>query len=285
MEAGITLALSRSSWCSRSRTRTTQTTSSCLAACTSTTETYTAARQHFVRAYEESPTLGEAQYYVGRCDIELGGYNEAITSLTAASRRSNSGEYHFWLGVALDKADQRVQALQEFDQAIEDDVAWSLENPEVYSRRGRLFYERGAMRAAYRDLRTVLTLRPLHSEAAWTLGRVHFEERSYSRSIEAFEFSLSLDPEQPQVHYEAGLAYLRLEPADRESAVGHFERAIEAGYGQEDPELFQKLAYVYRDLGRRDEAADALELFIEHGDLSYDERRESENEILTLRGR
>ncbi len=246
---------------------------------------YTAARQRFVRAYEEAPTLGEAQYYVGRCDIELGGYNEAITSLTAASRRSNSGEYHFWLGVALDKADQRVQALQEFDQAIEDDVAWSLENPEVYSRRGRLSYERGSMRSAYRDLRTVLTLRPLHTEAAWTLGRVHYEQRSYTKSIEAFEFSLSLDAEQPQVHFEAGLAYLRLEPSDRESALTHFEAAIEAGYGLQDPELFQKVAYVYRDVGRRDEAADALELFIEHGDLSYDERRESENEVLTLRGR
>jgi tetratricopeptide (TPR) repeat protein len=246
---------------------------------------HTAARQHFVRAYEEAPTLGEAQYYVGRCDIELGGYNEAITSLTAASRRSNSGEYHYWLGVALDKANQRVQALQEFDQAIEDDVAWSLENPEVYSRRGRLYYERGAMRAAYRDLRTVLTLRPLHSEAAWTIGRVHYEQRNYNNSINAFEFSLSLDPEQPQVHFEAGLAYLRLEPVAREQALLHFESAVAGGYGLENAELFQKVAYVYRDLGLRVEAIAALESFLEHGNLSQDEQRETENELLTLRGR
>jgi tetratricopeptide (TPR) repeat protein len=246
---------------------------------------YTAARQHFVRAYEESPTLGEAQYYVGRCDIELGGYNEAITSLTDASRRSNSGEYHYWLGVALEKASQRVQALQEFDQAIEDDVAWSLENPEVYSRRGRLYYERGAMRAAYRDLRTVLTLRPTHIEAAWTIGRVHYEERSYSDAIGSFEYSLTLDPDQPVVHYEIALAYLRLEPMAREEAVVHFEAARAAEFGIEEPELFQKLAYVYRDLGRREDAAAALEAFMEHGSLSFDERRETENEVLTLRGR
>ena len=246
---------------------------------------YAVARQHFVRAYEESPTLGEAQYYVGRCDIELGGYNEAITSLTAASRRSNSGEYHYWLGVALEKADQRVQALQEFDQAIDDDVAWSLENPEVYSRRGRLYYERGAMRASYRDLRTVLTLRPEHVDAASTLGLVHSRERQYREAIQSFEFSLELNAEQSWVHYESGLAYLRLEPPAREEAVVHFEAAREAGYGLEDPELFQKLAYVYRDLGRNEDAASALELFLEHGSATYDERRETENEILTLRGR
>ena len=249
-------------------------------------ENYTAARQHFVRAFEEEPTLGEAQYYVGRCDIELGGYNEAITSLTAAARRSNAGEYHYWLGVALEKADQGVQALQEFDQAIDDDVAWSLENPEVYSRRGRLYYERGAMRAAYRDLRTVLTLRPEHVEAAFAIGRVHYRERDYADAIESFEFSLSLDPAQPAVNYEAALAYLRLEPPAREQAVAHFEQAREAGYGTVDPELFQKLGYTYRDMGDRAKAADALEAFIEHSpNLPYDERREMENEIQTLRGR
>ena len=248
-------------------------------------ENYTAARQHFVRAFEEAPTLGEAQYYVGRCDIELGGYNEAITSLTAAARRSNSGEYHYWLGVALETADQRVVALQEFDQAIDDDVAWALENPEVYSRRGRLYHERGANAAAYRDLRTVLTLRPDHVEAAFTLGLVHKEQRNFSDAIESFEFSLSLNREQPEVNYEAALAYLRLEPPGREEAVVHLETAREAGYGIEEPELFQKLAYVYRDLGDWEKAAAALESFLEHSQLTYDEQRETENEIRTLRGR
>lgn len=247
-------------------------------------ENYSAARQQFVRAWEADPAMTESQYYIGRCDIELGGYNEAITSLTAAAHRSNSGTYHYWLGVALERAEQPAQALSEYDQAISADIAWSLENPEVFGSRGRLFYARGAMAAAYRDLRILLTLRPAHAGASWTLGRVHYEERKYQEAIDSLEYSLSLDPEQPQAHYVAGLSYLRIEPPQPETARAHFEAARDGGYGAREPELFQKLAYVYRDLNQREDAAQALESYLEFANLPYDEQREMENEVRRLRG-
>ncbi len=245
---------------------------------------YRAAREQFIKTLENSPGLTQAQYYIGRCDIELEGYNEAITSLTAASQRSDSGEYHYWLGVALERAEQPTQALTEFDRAITDDIAWSLENPEVFSKRGRLLFARGAARAAYRDLRTVLTLEPRHSEASWNLGRVHFQERAYQKAIDAIEYSLSIDPNQPEAHYVAALAYLRSEPARNAEAMRHLVAARDGGYGEREPELYQKLAYVYRDLNDRSAAADALESYVSATQLPYEEEREMLNEIRRLRG-
>lgn len=245
---------------------------------------YAAARQQFVRTWEIDNQNVEAQYYIGRADIELGAYNEAITSLTAASQRSASGEYHYWLGVALERAEQYAQALGEYDQTINGDIAWSLENPDVFGRRGALFYSRAALRAAYRDLRTLLTLRPEHAEAAWILGRLHYDEGEYEKAIAALEYSLSLEPDRGHASFMAGQAFLRLTPANLEKAREHFEAAREAGYGDSDPEMYQKLAFVYRDLGENALAAEALEAFLARARLPYDEQREMQNQIRLLRG-
>ena len=246
---------------------------------------HVAARLQFGRAYEEAPSMSIALYSVGRCDIELDNYVEAITALTTVSHRSSSGEYHYWLGVALEKGEQPAQAMVAYAQAIESDIAWSLEHPEVFHRRGRLYFLRGATSAAYRDLRTVLTLRPVHAEASWTLGRVHFDLREYNDAIRLLDHSLAIDAEQPEVHYQAGLSYLFREPVDLQAALGHLEAARDAGYGLQRPELFQKLGYVYRDLRRNADAAAALESYLEHANPPYDEAREMRNEIDLLGGR
>jgi len=245
---------------------------------------FQAAREQFVAAIGRSPSMQEATYYQGRADLELGNYNEAISSLTTVADRSANGAYHYWLGVALEQGGQPIQALVEFTNTMEDALAWSLENPEVYFRRGRLFYRRGALGRAYRDLRTVLTLRPDHAEAAWTMGRVFFEQREWEASVEMLEKSLALSPSQPLAHYYAGMAQLNRAEPQPEAALAHLTSAVEQGAGATRPDLFQRLGYVYRDLGQNEQAIESFRAYLEQSELSYDERRETENEIRRLGG-
>lgn len=242
------------------------------------------ARTNVLRTLDEQPSHQEAMYYLGRIDIERGDFASAITSLTTVSDRSAGGQYHYWLGYALELGDQATQAMQEYGEAVEQDIGWSLENPDVFYRRGRLLQIRGALPAAYRDLQIVLTLRPEHAPAAWILGRVYFEERKWNQAIASIEWSLQHDPNQPLAHYYAGLAYLNLEQPVLESALAHLEAARAGNLGERYPDVHQRLGFVYRDLGRGAEAIAAFGAYLDVPSIPYEERRATENEIRRLGG-
>jgi tetratricopeptide (TPR) repeat protein len=248
------------------------------------TRAFESAQTQFLRTLEIAPSHEQATYYLGRVEIETGAYNSAITSLTTVSDRSNRGEYHYWLGYALELGDQATQSLVEYGRAITQDPGWSLENPEVFYRRGRLLQIRGALGGAYRDLRIALTLRPRHAPASWTLGRVFFEERRWQEAIESIEHSLSIDPAQPLANYYAGRAYLSLTPPNTEAAVIHLEAALAGGLAERHPDINQRLGYVYRDTNRRPEAIAAFRNYLATPTITYEERRATENEIRRLGG-
>lgn len=246
---------------------------------------YEAAKTYFQSSFDAAPSMNESLYYVGRSETELGNYADAITALTTATQRSPKGAYYYWLGVALEEGMQPAQALLSYSQCIEDDIAWALENPEVFHRRGALYYTRGLLGASYRDVRTALTLMPEHASASLTLGQVYFDNRRFAAAIAAMERSLELDPNQPGVHYSIALASLRSEDADLEKARVHFEAARDGGHASMRPDLYRRLAYVYRDLGQREMAVEMLEEYLETSTLAADEARETENEIARLGGR
>jgi tetratricopeptide (TPR) repeat protein len=245
---------------------------------------WTAALEQFQAAYEEQSTLVDALYYAGRANIELGNSNEAIAALTTVAQRSDSGEYHYWLGVALELGLQPTQAYGEYVNAVDKDIAWSLENPEIFHRRGMLLLGRGGLTTAYRDFRVFNTLRPTDARGWWAIGQVFFEQRRWVEAIDMMQRSLALNPDQPLVHYSAALAALNLEPRDNVAAAQHLEIARDGGVGRQRTELYQKLGYVYRDLGRPQDAVATLREYLNRATLTYDERRETENEIRRLGG-
>ena len=246
---------------------------------------YETAKASFQTAFDSAPSMHEALYYVGRCELALGNHNDAITALTTASRRSARGLYYYWLGVSLEEGSQGAQAMMSYTQCIDDDIAWALENPDVFYRRGALYYGRGLQGASYRDMRTALTLMPDFAPASKVLGQVYFDNRSYPAAIAAFQRSLELGGAQPDVHYSIALASLRMEDGALDVARTHLEQARDGDYGTQRPDLYRRLAYVYRDLGERDLAVEMLEEYLEKATLAADEERETENEIARLGGR
>lgn len=242
------------------------------------------AREFFVRALDAAPDRQEAQFYIGRADLERGALNDAIAALTAVAQRSSRGEFHYWLGRALERGGQNAQALAEYTQAIDNDVAWSLEEPDVFHRRGRIYHRRGAYGASYRDLRVLLTLRPRHADGAWTMGQYYYDQRDYPAAIAMMELSLEVQANQPSVSYWLGRAYLDLSPPQPQTAVRYLEQARDQGYASTQTDLLRRLGYVYRDTGRRPDAVAAFRGYLELPNLSADDRREVENEIRRLGG-
>jgi len=245
---------------------------------------YEAARRHFSSALENAPTLHEATYFIGRSDIELGRYTDAISSLTTVAQRSTYGAYHYWLGVALERGGQDTQALAEFGKTVDDDPGWSLENPEVFYRRARMFLRRGAYTPAYNDLRTVLTLRPNHAPARAAMGELHYDRRNYDGAISELTRAIELGAaDQPKLHYLIGLSYLNGPGGARSpDALRHLESARAGGYARTRDDLHRRLAYIYRDTGRRGDAVSSFRAYLESDRLSLSERQEIENEIRRL---
>ena len=242
------------------------------------------ARRRFTEGYEMLPTMSDALYYMGRCDIELSAYNEAISELTTVSMRSNRGEYHYWLGFALEQSRQQQQAFSEYTRAVVDDIGWSLENPEVFFRRAEIFAQRNAPSQARSELQILLTLRPRHAEALRLLGRLNFDERDFDAAINAWELSLVENSDQPETRYYMGRAWLEREPADLQRALSFLEQARDGGVAEALPDLHRRLGYLYRDLGRSGDAVASFRAYLETPDLSVDERRNTENTMNELSG-
>jgi len=242
------------------------------------------ARRRFTEAYEMLPTMSDALYYMGRCDIELNAYHEAISELSTVSMRSNRGEYHYWLGFALEQSRQQQQAFSEYTKAVVDDIGWSLENPEVFYRRAEIFAQSNAPSQARNELQILLTLRPRHAEALRLLGRLNFDERNFNAAIDAWERSLAENSDQPETRYYMGRAWLEREPADLQRAMSFLEQARDGGVAESRPDLNRRLGYLYRDLGRTADAVASLRAYLDTPDLSVDERRNTQNIMNELSG-
>lgn len=242
------------------------------------------ARRRFAEGYELKPTMSDAMYYMGRCDIERSAYREAISELSTVSMRSSKGEYHYWLGFALEQNRQQQQAFSEYSKAVGDDIGWSLENPEVFFRRAEIFFQRGAPSQARGELQILLTLRPRHAGALRLLGRLNFDARNFVAAIAAWELSLVENSDQPETRYYMGRAWLEREPADLQRAMLFLEQARDGGVADARPDLHQRLGYLYRDLGRSSDAVTSLGAYLLTPDLSADERRNTQNIINEMSG-
>jgi tetratricopeptide (TPR) repeat protein len=166
-----------------------------------------------------------------------------------------------------------------------DDLEWSLQHAELYYYRGRLFARSRMLRRAKRDLEWALILDRNHAAAALELAEVHALERNLDLAIGLWERSLSIDPEQPQIHYRLGMTQLRLE---REAeATRHLEMARDGGYGEAAPDLYRTLGYLYKDLRRNQEAVRELLRYLDSGAVRAGSAEENEvrQTILRLGGR
>jgi tetratricopeptide (TPR) repeat protein len=242
-------------------------------------KSWQSARENFASAFEQAPSMDSALYHVGRCELELGHINEAISALTRVSQRNPSGEYHYWLGQAMARV-QGDQAMTEYTQAIEQDASWSLENPEVFFERAKIYQSRKQNVLAKLDLGVVLTLQPEHAPALWLLGRVLYEERDFLGAIARLDHAIAIDPKQSEAHFYAALCYLALPVPENGKALTHLQQAVAGGLAESTPRVLEKMAYAKAQAGDTGGAIGDLQRYLDKvPTLPSEQQRSYKNQI------
>jgi tetratricopeptide (TPR) repeat protein len=246
------------------------------------------ASEQFRTAFETGRRSAETLYWEGRANLELGQYAEAREIFEDAvelafSNQGSPGEYLYWQGRTLEAAQQYAEALESYVLVDTHDLRWSLENPDVFYRRGYLNSAEGNMRAAERDLKTAIVMEPANYSAVSALARVYDRQQNSALSLELWARALSLKEDEPETHFEMGMRLNQMER--REEAIQHLQRSRELGYGEQQPLLYRTLGYLYRDTGMRQDAIAELEIYLEEERLERQSslRLEVENQIARLR--
>ena len=115
----------------------------------------------------------------------------------------------------LDQALAHLNALTELEQ----------DNPRNYLLRAGVFEQRGQFDLVQADIKHVLDKDPRNAGAWELLGRSHFREGRYQKSLEAFQKALELDPEMTELYLQ--LAQIQTQLEQGEVAVQSYEVFLE----------------------------------------------------------
>src|SRR5690606_26108155 len=117
---------------------------------------YDTAQRYFEDALSLDSTYIDARFYIGRTELERGNIDEALKVLRGVhDERPTNGEYHYYLGYALETANRNTEAMKEYKRLLnragdEEDPSsmFGVTSPLVHFRRGRLFRAQGKRKNA-----------------------------------------------------------------------------------------------------------------------------------------
>ena len=244
---------------------------------------YATAREDFNNAYQLDTRFHEAYFYVGRTALAEHDYTTATRIFRhVLDYQPNNGKVHYYMGRTFEADDSLSQALESYRRATAVDPAFARENPAIYIRRGRLLTRMGYTRQGKRDIQQALEIDPNMSEALLAMGETNFTEQDYVAAIENYRRAIRDFPEDETAHFRLGMSYI-YEHREQEAAR-HLQLAIRHGY--DNPDIFRRLGYLYRDLGQRRQAVESFKTFLResHDDLADSSRREILRQISDLGG-
>ncbi|RDV37989.1 tetratricopeptide repeat protein [Bradymonadaceae bacterium TMQ3] len=220
---------------------------------------YETAREDFNKAYELNPRYHEAYFYVGRTALAEKDFNTAKRIFGhVLDYQPNNGEFHYFMGRTFEDEESEAQALTQYQRATTVDPTYGVKNPEIYVRRGLLLARTGATRAGKVDIMRALELKPDMVEAQFALGEANFREQNYPGAIEHYSAALEKAPERPLAQYQYGMALIY--EGKREQGARHLQQAIRFGYN--NPEIYRRLGYLYRELNQRAQAIESFKTYL-----------------------
>ena len=158
---------------------------------------------------------------------------------------------HYNLGVPLDFAGRRPEAIARYKAAIALDPAYA----SAHANLGNALTEEGRPADAIPHLATAVRLQPTHANAHYNYGNALLHTARPGDAIGHYQASLRLDPLQPKARNNLGIALLQTNRAL--DAITEFERAIALKPDFADP--LNNLAVALSQLGRLPEAIAACE--------------------------
>ncbi len=169
----------------------------------------------------------------------------SLWSDTAAKLPSNA-RAHYNLGVALDYAGRRTEALSAYRAALDAYPDYAM----AHNNLGNALAETGQVAAALPHLERSIQLKPDYPDPLYNLGNAYLNTNRPAEAVPPYEATLRLNPRQPKALNNLAIACLR---TNRETdAMRYFERAIALDPVFPDPH--NNLAVVLSQFGRLDEA-------------------------------
>jgi tetratricopeptide (TPR) repeat protein len=244
---------------------------------------YETARRDFNKAYEFDRRFHRAYFYVGRTAFKQGDYKNALKIFRyVLDYESKEGEYRYWMGRTFEALDRHRKALEEYEEATKVDEAYGIENPRLYVRRGRLMVRLGMPNKGKEQIAKALELKPEMTEALLAMGHAAFESKNYEVAVEHFERAIDETPDVARAQYRLGMSLIYLDR--RRDGAEHLQKAVE--YGYDDPEVYQTLGYLYKELGQPQLAIRSFKSYLKQSndDLSNATRRQMLRQIEELGG-
>lgn len=247
---------------------------------------YDNAERDFNQAYQLDPRFHQAYFFVGRTAFAQDDFGKAMKIFRhVLDYQPNNGEFRYWMGRAYEAENRQTSALNEYRRVTVVDEEYTLKNPEVLVRRGEMLSRQGYVGQGRRDIAQALELAPQMVEARVAMGNLNFREKQYEEAIDHFQRALKRQPELAEVQYRLGMA-LMYNNQELKGAE-HLQLAVRHGY--EDPKVYQTLGYLYKRMGKRQQAIDSFKKYLTHiadqKSTAVEAKREMIRQIEELGGR
>jgi pentatricopeptide repeat protein len=165
--------------------------------------------------------LGEGYEQLGKMYLALDEHRRAITVLEAAAAyRPNSPAVLIDLAIAYYGAQQYAKVLAPANKALAIDG----DNPGAHQMLGKAFFMLGDLEKSIAELKTAAKLSPNDLDVAYTLGIAYLRNRQTAEAKQLYESMIKEFGERPQLHVVIGRAYRQsgLLP----EAAAEFKKAI-----------------------------------------------------------
>jgi Flp pilus assembly protein TadD len=134
--------------------------------------------------------------------------------------------------------------------------------PDAYYVRrdlGAIYWERGDLESAERELREAFKTEPRYSLTTSSLGLVCLRKENYSQALEFFKKALELDPGSPEAHLNLGVTYMDMHSPQLAEPELRTAVSLKPLYS----EARNALGMLYQDEGRTAEAEEQFRRSVE----------------------
>lgn len=210
-----------------------------------------AARREFGEALDRSPEIFDAQFYMGRIELDEHHLEEADKRFRLAIGVNDRDARPYAFLADIYREQGRVdEAIRCYQQAVSLDPG----NPEVRCRLAFLLSNTGQVADAIAEYQAVVKTAPEHLEAYKQLGIIFAGQDMLDESIQAFEAVTELDPQNQQAFRWLARLYAR------RNRYNQSEKAYQTALSFEpnDAELYAQLGTVYEAQRKEDSALKVL---------------------------
>ncbi|MBQ9394524.1 MAG: hypothetical protein IJU23_03275 [Proteobacteria bacterium] len=224
----------------------------------------------------------ETHYYYGRCLYENGKFDAALTEFNEAANQDEKNRiYVLWVGQAYAGLNHTGEALRAFSDVIEEYTLRSAAEKAVYNKqtiaeayffRAELSKYQNRRNETDEDYRMAIKFMPEEIRYYKGYSIFLYENELLKKCVDMINTveHISKDELDPIFYFVRGLANIKLNK--RSNAIADLERAKNGGYAElpesgivgirEPCEIYERLGYLYREAGAREQARNALKKYL-----------------------